>query len=79
MRSNPTHHLFFIFQLDNILRSNLNFSNSYMAFYMAWRKNYTQILTYWRGDLSRRFRHRLCTDWLIKTRKIRFECTIGST
>ena len=29
MRSNPTHHLFFIFQFENILRSNLNFSTSY--------------------------------------------------
>ena len=29
MRSNPAHHLFFIFQLKNILRSNLNFSTSY--------------------------------------------------
>ena len=29
MRSNPAHQLFFIFQLENILRSNLNFSTSY--------------------------------------------------
>ena len=29
MRSNPTHHLSFIFQLENILRSILNFSTSY--------------------------------------------------
>ena len=29
MRSNPVHQLFFIFQLENILGSNLNFSTSY--------------------------------------------------
>ena len=29
MRSNPAHQLFFIFQPENILRSNLNFSTSY--------------------------------------------------
>ena len=29
MRSNPAHQLFFIFQLENILRSNFNFSTSY--------------------------------------------------
>ena len=29
MRSNPVHHLLFIFQPENILRSNLNFSTSY--------------------------------------------------
>ena len=29
MRSNPAHELFFIFQLKNILRSDLNFSTSY--------------------------------------------------
>ena len=29
MRSNPAHQLFFILQLENILRSNLNFSTSY--------------------------------------------------
>ena len=29
MRSNPEHEVFFIFQLENILRSNLNFSTSY--------------------------------------------------
>ena len=28
MRSNPAHQLFFIFQPENILRSNLNFSSS---------------------------------------------------
>ena len=29
MRSNPVHHFLFIFQLENILQSNLNFSTSY--------------------------------------------------
>ena len=29
MRSNPAHHLLFIFQLENILWSNLNFSPPY--------------------------------------------------
>ena len=29
MRSNPAHHLFFIFQLENILPYNLNFSTFY--------------------------------------------------
>ena len=29
MRSNPAHQLFFIYQLENILRSNSNFSTSY--------------------------------------------------
>ena len=29
MRPNPAHRLFLIFQLENILRSNLNFSTSY--------------------------------------------------
>ena len=29
MRSNPVHQLYFISQLENILRSNLNFSTSY--------------------------------------------------
>ena len=29
MRSNPVHQLIFIFQLENILRYNLNFSTSY--------------------------------------------------
>ena len=29
MRSNPVHQLFFIFQPENILRSNSNFSTSY--------------------------------------------------
>ena len=29
MRSNPAHQLSFIFELENILRSNLNFSTSY--------------------------------------------------
>ena len=29
MRSNPAHKLFFIYQLENILRSNFNFSTSY--------------------------------------------------
>ena len=29
MRSNPAHQLFFIFQLENTLQSNLNFSTSY--------------------------------------------------
>ena len=29
MRSNPTYQLSFIFQLENLLRSNLNFSTSY--------------------------------------------------
>ena len=29
MRSNPAHELFFIFQLENIFRSYLNFSTSY--------------------------------------------------
>ena len=32
MRSNFAHRLFFIFQLENILRSNLNFSTSYGRF-----------------------------------------------
>ena len=29
MRSDPAHHLFLIFQLENILRTYLNFSTSY--------------------------------------------------
>ena len=29
MRSNPAHQLCFIFELENILQSNLNFSTSY--------------------------------------------------
>ena len=29
MRSNPTHHPFFLFQFENILRSKVNFSTSY--------------------------------------------------
>ena len=29
MRSNPVHHFLFIFELENILRSNLNFLTSY--------------------------------------------------
>ena len=32
MRSNPAHMLSFTFQLENILRSNSNFSNSYGRF-----------------------------------------------
>ena len=70
---------FFTFQIQNILRSYLKFSTSYSRladlkslfglfskFYMAWRKNFTKIFTYWRGDvcppMSRRCRHRLCPD-----------------
>ena len=60
MRSNPAHQLFFfIFQLENILRPNLNFSTScgrltdfksfseviISEFYMAWRKNFTKRLS----------------------------------
>ena len=33
VRSNPAHHFIFIFQLENILRSNLNFSTSYGRIY----------------------------------------------
>ena len=39
-------------------------------FYMAWRKKFTKILTYRRGDvcppMARRCRHRLCPDWLTR-------------
>ena len=62
MRSNPVHHLFFIFPLENILLFNLNFSTSYdrfkvlmritiSGFYMTWRKKFTKIFTYRWGDL----------------------------
>ena len=37
---------------------------------MAWRKKFTKILTYRRGDvcppMARRCRHRLCPDWLTR-------------
>ena len=63
MRSNPAHQLFFIFQLEKILRSNLNFSTSYgrftdlksilglllVSFIWLGEKNFTKIFTYRRG------------------------------
>ena len=60
MRSNPVHQLFFILQLEKILRSNLNFSTSYsrsfdlksrlgllfVSFIWLAEKNFTEIFTY---------------------------------
>ena len=60
--------LFFIFQLENILRSYLrskffDFLRVLGKFYLAWRKNFTKILTYRRGSvcplMSRRCRRPL--------------------
>ena len=60
MRSSPAYEFLFIFQLENILRSNLKFSTSYglldrfkvhirvitSDFFMAWRNNFIKIFTY---------------------------------
>ena len=48
MRSNPAHRLFFIFELENILRSNLNFSIWLNVLY-GLEKNFSEIFTYRRG------------------------------
>jgi len=68
MRSNPAHELVFIFQLENILPSNLNFSTSYgrltdlksllglllVSFNKIWlgENNFTKIFTLRGGPLS---------------------------
>ena len=62
MRSNPAHRLFFIFQLENILLSNLNFSTSYgrstdlksllgllLVSFIWLGENFTTIFIYRRG------------------------------
>ena len=63
MRSNPTQHLSFIFQLENILRCNLKFSTFYgrltdlkslwrllkESFIWLGEKNFTKVFTYRRG------------------------------
>ena len=63
MRSDPAYDFLFIFQLENILRSNLKFLDFLRLpdrfkvhirviiseFYMAWRNNFTKIFTYRRG------------------------------
>ena len=53
MRSNPVHRLPFIFQLENMFRSYLNFSTSLLTNY----KGYVQ-------PMSKRWRHTLCPNWL---------------
>ena len=45
MRSNPAHQLFFSFQPENILRSNLNFSSSYGRSTDS-KKTFTKIYIY---------------------------------
>ena len=62
MRSNPAHQLFFRFQLENILRSNLNFSTCYgrstdwksllglkLVSLISLEKNLTKIFTFGGG------------------------------
>ena len=87
MRSNPAHQLFFIFRLENFLRSNLNSSTSYgrlidcksfsglllVRFLCLGEKISLAYLLIGGEDvcppMPKRFRHRLCADWL----KIIFE------
>ena len=66
MRSNPANQLFFIFQPENVLRSNLNFSTSYgrltdlksllrlllVIFIWVWEKNSLKYLFLGGGCLS---------------------------
>ena len=91
MRSNLTHLLFLIFQVENILLSNLNFSTFYSrstdlksrviisAFHMAWGKNFSKIFTYRRGGAFlphvQTVRHRLCPNWL---RRLKFKAFLNS-
>ena len=79
MRSNPAHQPFFFkFQLENILRSNLNYSTSHdrltdlksllglllVSFIRLGEKILLKYLLIGEGTFIRRWRHRSCPDWL---------------
>ena len=51
MRSSPALRLFFIFQVENILRSNYNLPTTYGCSSFIWlgEKNFTTLFNYQRG------------------------------
>ena len=78
MRSKLAHAFLFIFQLENILRPNLNFSTSYgrsigfktlfgllLVLYGLEKKGLETVL-FKRCPMSERCRHRLCPNWITR-------------
>ena len=87
MRSNLARQLFCIFQLENILRSNFNFSTSYgrstdlkslLGLFLAsfiWvreKNSLKYLLDGGFSPMSRRCRQRLCPNWLKTYKKSSF-------